>query len=347
MGKFSADQLLRVFLAKPQNFRVGLAAGEVLYRQGIKEDAVAAWSLADDYDSRVRRIKDAPDAPADMRAASARADREVRAHFSKLHLDAIDAFAGTVDSDLGRVRNAIWTMTHDGPVEFRTPLQKPQIFYVPDLPASPVYPKEGLPWVAELESAWAAIRAEYGRAIQQETEQLPYVPAETTAPQWSKLRGTLDWSALHLFKNSAPTEHTKRFPETFKALQNIDLVMVDGQPMEVFFSRLRPSAHIPPHFGLTNSRLTTHLPISVPEGCSIRVGQETHQWREGRIVAFDDSFEHEAWNRSQEDRVVLIFEVHHPDLSADERAAIEQTYSARQNWLDKRFELLKRHLRQD
>jgi hypothetical protein len=41
---------------------------------------------------------------------------------------------------------------------------------------------------------------------------------------------------------------------------------------------------------------------------------------------------------------VLIFEVHHPDLSGDERAAIEHTYSVRRNWLDNRINLLERHL---
>jgi hypothetical protein len=132
---FSVEQLIRSLLARPQDFRVGLAAGEALYRMGHREDAVAAWALADDYDPRVRRIKDEPDENPDMRAASARADRAFRAHFSKLHLDAIDSFARTVDSDLRRVRNAVWTMTHDGPIRFRTELQKPMIFYMPDLPA--------------------------------------------------------------------------------------------------------------------------------------------------------------------------------------------------------------------
>jgi aspartyl/asparaginyl beta-hydroxylase (cupin superfamily) len=341
---FSVDQLIRSLLARPQDFRVGLAAGEALYRMGHREDAVAAWALADDYDPRVRRIKDEPDENPDMRAASARADRAFRAHFSKLHLDAIDSFARTVDSDLRRVRNAVWTMTHDGPIRFRTELQKPMIFYMPDLPASAVFPTEGLPWVPELESAWSAIRNEYERAIRERIKQAPYVPSDINAPIWEKLSGKLDWSALHLYKNSRPTEHTARFPDTLKALGNVDLVRVDGHPMEVFFSRLKPGAHIPPHFGLTNTRLTTHLPISVPDGCAIRVGEETHDWSEGRIVAFDDSFEHEAWNRSQRDRVVLIFEVHHPDLSGDERAAIEHTYSVRRNWLDNRINLLERHL---
>jgi aspartyl/asparaginyl beta-hydroxylase (cupin superfamily) len=61
-----------------------------------------------------------------------------------------------------------------------------------------------------------------------------------------------------------------------------------------------------------------------------------HAWREGELFAFDDSFEHEAWNRAAEDRVVLIFEAHHPDLSAAERAAIEHAIGYRARWLKER-----------
>jgi len=104
----------------------------------------------------------------------------------------------------------------------------------------------------------------------------------------------------------------------------------------MFFSRMRPGAHIPPHFGTANNRLTVHLPLIVPAGCSIRVGDEIHTWREGELFAFDDSFEHEAWNTSDRDRVVLIFESHHPDLNAAERAAVEHAFESRGSWLKER-----------
>ncbi|NND60786.1 MAG: aspartyl/asparaginyl beta-hydroxylase domain-containing protein, partial [Gammaproteobacteria bacterium] len=96
----------------------------------------------------------------------------------------------------------------------------------------------------------------------------------------------------------------------------------------------------PPHFGLTNTRLTVHLPLIVPDDCQIRVGADHYNWRQGQVVAFDDSYEHEAWNRSGSDRVVLIFECHHPDLTPAERSAIEYGYAARQQWLDQRMQLL-------
>ena len=106
----------------------------------------------------------------------------------------------------------------------------------------------------------------------------------------------------------------------------------------MFFSRLKPGAHIPPHFGCANNRITVHLPLIVPDNCAIRVGDDLHGWTEGKLFAFDDSYEHEAWNRSDRDRVVLIFESHHPDLTQDERYAVERTYAARGNWVERRAE---------
>lgn len=158
----------------------------------------------------------------------------------------------------------------------------------------------------------------------------PYVPETTDAPSWKQLRGSLDWSAIHLYQDARSTPMLDRFPETSKALRSFDLARIDNIPMEVFFSRLKSGAHIPPHHGLTNSRVTVHLPLIVPAGCEIRVGTQLHQWQQGKIVAFDDSFEHEAWNRSDTDRVVLIFEAYHPDLSMLEREAIEHVFTVRQ-----------------
>jgi aspartyl/asparaginyl beta-hydroxylase (cupin superfamily) len=106
--------------------------------------------------------------------------------------------------------------------------------------------------------------------------------------------------------------------------------------VELLFSRLLPGAHIPPHFGTGNHRITVHLPLIVPGDCEIRVGGTRHAWREGELFAFDDSFEHEAWNRSSEERVVLIFEAHHPDLRPEERAAIEYSVGCRARWLHAR-----------
>ena len=73
---------------------------------------------------------------------------------------------------------------------------------------------------------------------------------------------------------------------------------------------------------VTNTRVVCHLPLVVPEGCALVVGGERHEWREGVAVLFDDTYEHEAWNRGSETRVVLIADVWNPHLTAAEREAV-------------------------
>jgi aspartyl/asparaginyl beta-hydroxylase (cupin superfamily) len=94
----------------------------------------------------------------------------------------------------------------------------------------------------------------------------------------------------------------------------------------VLFSLLRPGAHIPPHCGLVNTRLICHLPLIVPTGCRFRVGNEVREWRKGVTWAFDDTIEHEAWNDSKETRVILLFEIWRPELTAQEREWVTQLF---------------------
>ena len=90
------------------------------------------------------------------------------------------------------------------------------------------------------------------------------------------------------------------------------------------FSVLEAHTHIPPHTGISNTRLVAHLPLIVPADCRFRVGNETRPWREGEAWVFDDTIEHEAWNDSDERRVILLCDVWNPRIPEEERAAISQ-----------------------
>jgi aspartyl/asparaginyl beta-hydroxylase (cupin superfamily) len=88
------------------------------------------------------------------------------------------------------------------------------------------------------------------------------------------------------------------------------------------FSLLAPGTSIPPHVGVNNARLVCHLPLVVPEGCWFRVGAETRCWKRGEALVFDDTIEHEAVNPTDQLRVMLIFDIWHPDIAPIERQAI-------------------------
>jgi aspartyl/asparaginyl beta-hydroxylase (cupin superfamily) len=93
------------------------------------------------------------------------------------------------------------------------------------------------------------------------------------------------------------------------------------------FSLLRAQTRIPAHSGFQNTRLTCHLPLIVPPGCRFRVGNEVRQWQVGKLLIFDDTIEHEAWNDSAEDRVVLIFDIWRPELNETEKREVASLFS--------------------
>jgi aspartyl/asparaginyl beta-hydroxylase (cupin superfamily) len=106
------------------------------------------------------------------------------------------------------------------------------------------------------------------------------------------------------------------------------LATVTNRSPSVLFSLLRPGARIPPHTGLVNTRLICHLPLIVPPDCGFRVGNDTRTPVEGKAWVFDDTIEHEAWNRSGQTRVILLFETWRPELSVEERAFVGAMFSA-------------------
>jgi aspartyl/asparaginyl beta-hydroxylase (cupin superfamily) len=79
---------------------------------------------------------------------------------------------------------------------------------------------------------------------------------------------------------------------------------------------------------MINARLICHLPLVVPPGCGFRVADQVREWREGELLIFDDSIEHEAWNESASDRILLIFDIWRPELDEAERRAVAALFEA-------------------
>jgi aspartyl/asparaginyl beta-hydroxylase (cupin superfamily) len=88
---------------------------------------------------------------------------------------------------------------------------------------------------------------------------------------------------------------------------------------------LRPGTHINAHHGVTNVRLVSHLPLIVPPDCALNlVDRGEHHWTEGKLVMFDDTYLHEAWNRSGQVRVILLMDCWNPHLTAVEKVALKE-----------------------
>ena len=204
------------------------------------------------------------------------------------------------------------------------PRQRPSFLYFPGLPTTPWFERSLFPWIADFERQTDAIRDEL-MGVLPRPEQGERVFANDAEEQ-TGLRGTQgapSWNGFYFFRHGEPREANRRLcPRTAKAIDALPLVRIREQAPEVLFSVLTPGTHILAHRGVTNTRVVCHLPLIVPEDCALVVGGEIHHWREGQVVVFDDTFEHEAWNRGSRTRVVLIIDVWNPHLTPAERDAI-------------------------
>ncbi len=202
--------------------------------------------------------------------------------------------------------------------------------HYPFLPADEYFDRGHFPWLEELEGQTDIIRGELLALLASDNAPTePYVnqPSGTAPNIWSALDNSPDWSALFLWKHGVRQDDVcARFPQTSALLDALPLSNIPRRSPSVFFSLLRPGAHIPPHTGVTNVRSIVHLPLVVPPDCGFRVGGETRQWKEGQAFVFDDTIEHEAWNRSDALRAILIFDVWNPHLGESEREMLRALF---------------------
>jgi aspartyl/asparaginyl beta-hydroxylase (cupin superfamily) len=203
---------------------------------------------------------------------------------------------------------------------------EPTDFHFSDLVAREFHHRRLFHWLAELEAATDTIADEFAAVMAAERAELvPYIQYEAHAPlaQWQSLNHNRDWTAIHLWQNGARVEANARHaPRTLALLDRIGQPRIAGASPNAMFSLLAPHTVIPPHVGVSNARLVSHLPLIVPPGCWFRVGAEIREWHRGQAFVFDDTIEHEAANPTDEVRVVFIFDLWHPDLSAIERDAV-------------------------
>ena len=220
----------------------------------------------------------------------------------------------------------------------KRPVYRPQPTFLlfPHLPAIEFVDREHYPWLKALDAAMHEIRAEALSALSGSAQDfVPYISKPPGAPvdEWAELNNSKRWSTYFLYKNGNPiAEHLARCPKTAELLAGAPLCEVPNHAPTAFFSVLAPRTRIPPHTGVTNTRLIVHLPLVVPPRCIYRVGAERREWREGEAWVFDDTFEHEALNDSDEPRIVLIFDVWNCFLTSAERSLVAALIAAVQEY---------------
>jgi aspartyl/asparaginyl beta-hydroxylase (cupin superfamily) len=231
--------------------------------------------------------------------------KDVRARYSGEPLDRVD---DCISIFLGRKR---------------VYQQQPTMTHFPRLPAIPFFDRKDFPWIGEIEAATQAIRGELESLLTTALDDFgPYVNygPETPLNQWKDLNNSRRWSALFLYQDGKRVEaNIARCPLTMAALARAPLVDIPGRAPTAFFSRLEAKTRIPAHTGSTNTRLTVHIPLIIQPDCGFRVGAEVRVWELGKALIFDDTIEHEAWNESDQPRVIMIFDIWNPLLTPAER----------------------------
>jgi beta-hydroxylase len=163
------------------------------------------------------------------------------------------------------------------------------------------------PWLPALERDWPEVRAELDRVLARKDELpgfqdiLADVGAVTQDRGWKSF--LLIGAGIPLRRNIAQCPRTWRLVSAIPGLST------------AMFSIFEPGKELPPHRGPYNGVLRLHLGLIVPDAgdaVAIRVGSRVCRWEEGRALVFDDSFEHEAWNRSDRVRVVLFVDFLRP-----------------------------------
>jgi aspartate beta-hydroxylase len=204
---------------------------------------------------------------------------------------------------------------------------QPTWMYFPELPAIEFFDRADFPWLDTFEAATTEIRAELLRVLVADRDGLqPYIDFPTGLPldQFRELNRSRRWSAYFLWNQSeALAGHIARCPVTARMLETAPRCRVEGRAPTAYFSILDAKTRIPAHTGVTNTRLTVHLPLVVPPDCGFRVGATTREWVPGEAWVFDDTIEHEAWNMSDTPRAILIFDIWNPQLTQPERDMIQ------------------------
>ncbi len=199
------------------------------------------------------------------------------------------------------------------------------IYHFPGLAPIEFFDRADFPWLDPIEAATNDVREEFLEILAAEEGFTPYIsyPPDVPHNQFAELNNSPRWSAFHLYKmGKLIDENAARCPTTMRLLAGAPQPDQPGRTPAAMFSLLKPRTRIPPHTGVTNVRLVTHLALIIPEDCGFRVGNDTRQWIPGQAWVFDDTIEHEAWNNSEKLRVVLIFDIWHPHLTPPERALI-------------------------
>jgi beta-hydroxylase len=168
-------------------------------------------------------------------------------------------------------------------------------------------PLERFDWVAHVEENWTVIREEAERLLEDRDALANF---QDISKDQIEITDDDRWKTFFLygygFEAKLGVEMCPRTAALMREIPGMKTAM---------FSILSPRKHILDHRGPYKGVLRYHLGLIVPKdapACRIRVGDDIRHWEEGKSLIFDDTFNHEVWNDTDETRVVLFVDVMRP-----------------------------------
>jgi ornithine lipid ester-linked acyl 2-hydroxylase len=169
------------------------------------------------------------------------------------------------------------------------------------------FPLERFPWVEQIESNLSVINEELAGVLSDHAA-LPNF--QEISKDQIEITDDDRWKTFFLygygFEAKLGVEMCPRTAALMRQIPGMTTAM---------FSILSPRKHILDHRGPYKGVLRYHLGLIVPkdaEACRIRVGDDFRHWEAGVSMIFDDTFNHEVWNETDETRVVLFVDVLRP-----------------------------------
>lgn len=311
----------RALVLDPYFFMAHLYKGGVLERMNQPRRAAQVYATAIKIAPPPERLPQSLRLGLERAHEAVKRDAEAMAEFLRSHVSATRAKHD--GEDLRRFDECLDILAGVKKRQMHDPI----LLYYPQLPPIPFYDRSLFPWLPELEAGAELIRDELTVVLREDRAKFaPYIQYRPGDPvnQWTELNHSPAWSTFFLWRDGVRQDaNCARCPKTTALLERLPLAHQRGYGPTAMFSALAPRTHIPPHTGSANTRLIVHLPLILPEDCRFRVGNETRPWRMGEAWVFDDTIEHEAWNDSDETRVILIFDVWNPLLTTAERELVE------------------------
>lgn len=305
-----------------------LLLGQLREAMGNSSGALNAFYQAVTRAQRAGQWKDVESTPPEILAAVVAAIEWVRNGRRELFLGAYDELRQQHGpTALARVDRAVTGYLNDWDSRPTDPRQRPKFFFFPDLPNTPYQDPYLHSWASRLASAYPLIRADALRVLEADRCLPNFIPDSARVEDYVSGEGAApSWEAFFFYRRGKRFDvNHRRCPDTSAVLESIELCRIADQAPEILFSVLKPGSHINAHHGVTNVRLVMHLPLVVPRDCALNLVEHgEHRWEEGRLVMFDDTYLHEAWNRSEATRIVLLMDCWNPHLTAVERHAVQQ-----------------------